>query len=121
MSKPEDNNNLVSNNSLAWLLISLVAVVILSLLLPFPISFIVSLLVIISLNIIRADVALKKAGMGGIKSWYKSYSSLQSGRGWDASMNNSLHKRLRFTCMSCGKEHNKVECPKCGSKAVSVG
>jgi len=76
MSKPNGNDKLVSNNSLAWLLVTLAAVVILTLTLPFPISFIVSLLAIISFNIIRADIALKKAGMGGIKSWYKSYSSL---------------------------------------------
>ena len=121
MSKPEDNDNLVSKNSLAWLLVSLVTVVMVSLILPFPMSFIVSLLVIISLNIIRADITLKKAGMGGIKSWYKSYSSLQSGHGWDANMNNSLYIPLRFSCMRCGNVHNKTACPKCGSKAVRAG
>ena len=118
MSKLNGNDKLVSNNGLVWLLLTLAAVVILTLTLPFPISFIVSLLVIISLNVIRADMALKKAGMGGIGSWYKSYSSLQSGRGRDTSMNDSLYKPIRFSCMSCGNEHNKIECPKCGSKAV---
>ena len=66
----------------AWLLISVVIVVILTLVLPFPISFLVSLIVIFSLNIIRTDIALKKADMGGIKGWYKSSSSFESGRGW---------------------------------------
>ena len=75
------NDNPAENNSLAWLLISLVTVVVLTLVLPFPISFLVSLIVIFSLSIIRANMVLKKAGMGGIKGWYKSYSSLQSGRG----------------------------------------
>jgi hypothetical protein len=118
MSKLNGNDKLVSNNGLVWLLIALSAVVILTLILPFPISFIVSLLVIITLNVIRADIALKKAGMGGIMEWYKSYSSLHSGRGSDTIMNESLYKPIRFSCMSCGNEHNKVECPKCGSKAV---
>jgi hypothetical protein len=121
MSTPGDNNNLVSSNSVVWLLISLVSVVILTLILPFPISFIVSLLVIISVNILRADRALKGAGMGGIKSWYKSSSSLQSGHGRNANTNSSLYRPLRFSCMNCGNVHNKVECPKCGSKAVRAG
>ncbi len=89
--------------------------------LPFPISFIVSLIVIISLNVIRADIALKKAGMGVIRSWYKSYSSLHSGHGWDRNLNNSLYRPLLFSCMNCGNVHNKAECPKCGSKAVRAG
>ena len=118
MSKADRNDRLVSNNNLAWMLITLAAVVILTLTLPFPISFIASLLAIISFNIIRADIALKKAGMGGIKSWYKSNSSLASGRESGRNMNNSLYKPLRFSCMSCGNEHNKIECPKCGSKSV---
>lgn len=121
MSKPEENNNVVSNNSVVWLLISLVLVVILSLILPFPISFIMSLLVIISVSIIRADRALKKAGMGGIRTWYKSNSSLQSGHGGDGNLNNSLYRPLRFSCMNCGKVHNESACPKCGSKAVTAG
>jgi hypothetical protein len=121
MSKPDGNDKLVSNNGLAWLLVTLAAVVILTLTLPFPVSFIVSLLVIISLNVIRADIALKKAGMGGIRSWYKSYSSLSSSRGWDRNVKDSLYKPIKFSCMSCGNEHNKVECPKCGSKAVRAG
>ena len=57
MSKPNQNDNLDRDNYLAWLLISLVIVVILTLFLPFPISFLVSLIVIFSLNIIRTDIA----------------------------------------------------------------
>jgi len=91
MSKAEDKDKPAWKNSLGWLLISLVTVVMVSLMLPFPISFIVSLIIIISFNVIRADIALKKAGMGGIKGWYRSYSSLQSGRGWNTDMNNSLY------------------------------
>jgi hypothetical protein len=57
MSKPNQNDNLARDSYLAWLLISLVIVVILTLFLPFPISFLVSLIVIFSLNIIRTDIA----------------------------------------------------------------
>jgi len=119
MSKPNENGNLVGDNYLAWLLISVVIVVILTLVLPFPISFLVSLIVIFSLNIIRTDIALKKAGMGGIKGWYKSLSSFESGRGWERGINGP-YKPLRFFCMNCGKQHDKIACPKCGSKTVRV-
>ena len=121
MGKGKGNDNHVTRNYLTWLFISLVTVVMVSLILPFPMSFVVSLIVIISLSIIRADIALKKAGMGGISGWYKSFSSLQSGRGWDTSSNNSLYRPLRFSCMNCGNVHNEAACPKCGSKAVRAG
>jgi len=121
MSKANDRNvNLAENNGLAWLVISLVSVVMLSLVLPFPISLVVSLLVIFSLSIIRANIVLKKAGMGGIKGWYKSFSSLQSGRGWGTGGDSFTYKPLTFYCMNCGNPHNKIACPKCGSKAVKA-
>ncbi len=40
MSKGDDNDNLGGTNYLAWLLISLVTVIMLSLVLPFPISLV---------------------------------------------------------------------------------
>jgi hypothetical protein len=112
------NNNIGRMNYLFWLLISLGIVVILSFVLPFPISFVVSLLVIFCLNIIRAEMTLRKAGMGGIKGLFKSFSSSGFGRGFGTGINSSLYQPLRFSCMNCGNEHNKIACPKCGSKAV---
>ena len=112
------NNNIGWMNNLVWLLISLGMVVILSFLLPFPISFIVSILVIFCLNIIRAEMTLRKADMGGIKGLFKSFSSSGFGRGLGTGINTSLYEPLRFSCMNCGNEHNKIACPKCGSKAV---
>jgi hypothetical protein len=109
------NDSPAENKGLSWMLISLVAVIIITLLLPFPISFVVSLIVIFSLAIIRGNMMLKKMGMGGIKGWSKSYSSLQSGRGW---VTGDTYKPLKFYCMLCGYPHNKIACPKCGSKAV---
>lgn len=89
-----------------------------SMILPFPISFGVLLLALFLLNIIRTEIALRKAGMGGIKRFYKSFSSLGSGRG----IGNGLgYASLKFYCMNCGNEHREVACPKCGSKAVKVG
>jgi hypothetical protein len=92
-------------------------VVLLSLVLPFPISFVVSIIVIFSFSIIRAHMTLKNAGMGGIKDWYKAFSS-HSGRGGGTDNSSHLYKHLTFNCMRCGNLHNKIACPKCGSKAV---
>ena len=114
------SNNIGGMNYLVWLLISLGIVVILFFVLPFPISFVVSLIVIFCLNIIRAEMTLRKAGMGGIKGWYKSFSSLQSGRGWGTGGDSFTYKPLTFYCVNCGNPHNKIACPKCGSKAVKA-
>ena len=111
------NDSPAENNGLPWMLISLVAVIIITLLLPFPISFVVSLIVIFSLTIIRGNMMLKKMGMGGVKGWSRSFSSLQSSRGWGTG---DTYKPLTFYCMLCGYPHNKIACPKCGSKAVRV-
>ena len=90
----------------------------LSLVFPFQIALILLLIVLISLNIIRAERRLRKAGIGGIKGWYKSFSSPAFGNG---NSNDSVYNSLKFRCMNCGNEHNKIACPKCGSKAVKAG
>ena len=91
---------------------------VLSLLLPFPIALGVLLIVIFSVNIIRAEIRLRKAGVGGIKGWYKSLSS----SGFEPSSSNShLYNPIKFYCMNCGNEHRKITCPNCGSKAVKAG
>jgi hypothetical protein len=56
--------------------------------------------------------------MGGINGWSKSFSSLQSGRRWETGGDSFAYRRLIFYCMRCGNPHNKVACPRCGSKAV---
>lgn len=69
------------------------------------------LLVLFLLNIVRTEIALRKAGMGGL---YKS-SSFSFHRGIS---NGLVFTPLKFYCMNCGYEHRKVACPKCGAKAV---
>jgi hypothetical protein len=86
--------------------------------LPFPISLAVLLLVLFLVNIVRTELALRKAGIGGIKGLYKSYSSLGLRRGL---RNGIVYTPLKFYCMNCGNEHRKIVCPKCGSKAVRAG
>src|SRR6476659_11460572 len=89
-----------------------------SFILPFPIGLGVMLIVIFSINIVRAERRLRKAGVGGIKGWYKSFSSSAFG---DGNSNDSGYNSLKFRCMNCGNEHNKIACPNCGSKGVKAG
>ena len=89
-----------------------------SFILPFPIALGVLLIVIFSVNIIRAEIRLRKAGVGGIKGWYKSLSS----SGFEPGSSNShLYNPIKFYCMNCGNEHREITCPNCGSKAVKAG
>lgn len=111
-----DGNNAAMWNSLIWLPISLAIIIILHMVLPFPISFIVSMIAIFGLAIYRNDRALRKAGMGGIKGWYKSMSS--SGFGPRTGINGSEYQPLKFSCINCGNKHNEIACPNCGSKGV---
>jgi hypothetical protein len=90
----------------------------LTLILPFPLSVGILLLVLFLVNIVRTEIALRKAGIGGIKGLYKSSSSLGFRRGI---RNGLVYNPLKFHCMNCGQEHRKVACPKCGSKAVRAG
>jgi len=87
----------------------------LSLVFPFQIALIILLVVLVSLNIIRAERRLRKAGMGGIKGWYNSLGNDSS------NSNDSEYNHLKFRCMNCGIEHNNITCPNCGSKAVRAG
>jgi hypothetical protein len=91
---------------------------VLSFILPFPISLGVLILVLFLVNIVRTEIALRKAGMGGIKGLYKSSSSLGLRRGIT---NGLVYAPLKFYCMNCGHEHHKIACPRCGSKAVKAG
>ena len=90
-----------------------------SLLLPFPYAMGVMLIVILLGNIIRTEIRLRKAGMGGIKGKYKSLSS--SGFGHSSSNSSNLYNAIKYYCLNCGKEHSQLTCPNCGSKAVKAG
>lgn len=117
MSKGDNaNHKLEGTNSLTWMLLYLGIAIFLSVVLPFPIALLVLLVVLFSFNIVRTEIRLRKAGVGGIRGWYKSLSS--SGFGSSGSSNYYGYQPLKFSCMNCGKEHNKIACPGCGSKAV---
>ena len=113
----EANGSPLGKKYLAWLFVSMVTIFMVSLVLPFPISFIVSIIVLLTLSVIRADIAMKKSGTGGIRGWFRSTSPSES-----ASRDpDYLMDPIKYSCINCGKEHNMTTCPKCGSKAVRAG
>jgi hypothetical protein len=118
MAKANDNYNPAQKNYLIWFFISMAVVVISHFVLPFPISFIVSIIMIFCISIYRNDMALRNAGMGGIKGWYKSLFSSRVGGRLSTGIKGSPSRPLKFSCINCGNEHNRIACPKCGSKAV---
>jgi hypothetical protein len=86
--------------------------------LPFPISFIVSLVAIFGIAVYRNDMLLRKAGLGGIKGWYKSVFSSGFAPRWSTGINSPAYPPLKFSCINCGNEHKEIACPNCGSKGV---
>jgi hypothetical protein len=116
-------NNQIQSNYWIWLIAYIGIGLVISFLLPFPISFGFALVLFFLLNAARTHIALKKQGVaGGIKGLYKSRPSLGGGT------NNSIfgagifgYSPIRYYCMNCGYGHKKYVCPKCGSKAVRAG
>jgi hypothetical protein len=123
-SNSDDNNKdgQIQNTYWIWLIAYIGIGLVASFIFPFPISLVVALLIFFLLNAVRTDIALRRQGVGGIKGLYKSMSSSFGGG------NNSRfggarfgYSPIKFYCMNCGHEHRKAVCPKCGSKAVTVG
>jgi hypothetical protein len=117
-----NKNNLFQNNiNLIWLFVYIGIGLAISFVVPFPISFVVVLLVLALLNLYRTDRTLKKHGRGGIKELYKSMSSSVANRTSGLGAEGFVHNPIKFYCINCGYEHKNDACPKCGSKAVKVG
>jgi hypothetical protein len=96
---------------LKWSALFMCAGIILVFLLPFPLDFISVLGLLILVNFLRGRSVMKRyGGMGRIKDMFGSLSS-----------DSSQYSRVKYYCMSCGKEHNDVACPSCGSKMKKVG
>ena len=121
------NNKHIVTNYWVWLAAYLVIGLAISFVVPFPISFVMALLVFFLLNAVRMHIALKRQGVvGGIKELYKSVSTSFDGDGRNnnggALGGDSLAcPPIKFYCMNCGYEHRENACPKCGSKAVRLG
>jgi hypothetical protein len=68
----------------------------------------------ILINSWRGRSILKRFGrIGGIKDIFDSLSSFTFG--------NYQQGSVKYYCMNCGKEHNEIACPNCGSKIKRVG
>jgi hypothetical protein len=117
------NNQIQNNNYLIWLIAYIGIGLVISFILPFPISFGIVLVVFFLLNAARTHIALKRQGVaGGIKGLYKSMSSsLEGGINNNNTLGGFGYSPIKFYCMNCAYEHRKHVCPKCGSKAVRVG
>ncbi len=106
----DGNNKRYLLNQIKWFGIYVGLGFLLSIFLPFPISFVVYLGVFLILSFVRTRLRLKKMGIS-MKSLFKRSSSVINGGS----------TTVKFYCMSCGKEHKEIACPECGSKMKRVG
>ena len=110
MNGDDDTKRFIINR-LKWLGIFMSISFILLFLLPYPYDFISVLGLLILVNFLRVRSVMKRyGGMGRIKDLFRSTSS-----------DSNQYSRVKYYCMSCGKEHNDVACPSCGSKMKKVG
>ena len=112
MSSPYSNDKQFLIYQLKWLSIYMSIGAVIALVLPFPVSLLVTLGAFVLLNFIRTRRMLKKTGVD-IKGLFRSFSS--------ASMAGGQYSPIKYYCMSCGKEHREIACPNCGSKMKRVG
>ena len=118
------NNNSkkqIQTRNWVWLAAYLVMGLVVSIVVPFPLSFGIALLVYFAHNAVRMHIALKKQGItGGLKDMYKSM-TWSLGGNWNNSVDAGMgYSPIKFYCTSCGYEHKESACAKCGSKAVRV-
>lgn len=100
-------------NRLKWFGIYAAIAYLIFFLLPFPFDFIAAIGALILINFFRMRGMMKRYGdMGRLKDLFGSLSTSMSG---------NQSQPLKYYCMSCGKEHNEVACPNCGSKMKRVG
>ena len=98
---------------LKWLLIFMGIGTIIVFLLPFPFDLIAIGGLFVLLAYLRSRSEMKRfGGMGGIRGLFGSLSPSTSG---------NQDRPLKYYCMNCGKEHNEIACPNCGSKMKRVG
>src|SRR5918911_4846374 len=108
-NKDKTNNNQIQNNYLIWLIAYIGIGLIISFILPFPISFGIALVVFFLLNAARTHIALKRQGVaGGIKGLYRSMSSsLEGGINNNNTLGGFGYSPIKFYCMNCAYEHRK--------------
>ena len=121
-SNNDNKKKQIQTNYWVWLTAYLAIGLAVSFVVPFPLSFVIALLVYFALNTVRTHIILKKQGMqGGLKDLYKSMTS-SLGNIWNNCGGTGMgYSPIKYYCMNCGYEHKESACPKCGSKAVRVG
>ena len=78
------------------------------------------MIVLLLVNIVRRKAALRRSNKSILRAVYEWFSSFGDTDKLDR-MIRFWHNPIKFYCMNCGKEHGKIACPKCRSKAVRVG
>jgi hypothetical protein len=113
----DDDTKRFIYHRLMWLGLYMGISFILLFVLPFPYDFISVLSLLVLVNYLRArrDIIRRHGGIDRIKGMFGSVSPPV------ADSNNHQYRPLRYYCMNCGKEHNEVTCPNCGSKMKRVG
>jgi hypothetical protein len=115
----DKSNNQILNNHLIWLCMYLGVAVVIVFVIPFPFSIYAFLLVLFLLNMIRSRVVLRSNEnmLRVLQKWLTSVGN----NGKLATSIGVWHIPIRFYCVHCGNEHNKIACRQCGSKAIRMG
>jgi hypothetical protein len=101
------------NRQLVWLGIYIGIGLAIVFLLPFPIDLILLIGTMVGMNFIRRRWLMGKYfGGKDIGGLFGSFPSSMTGK---------QPRPLNYYCMNCGKEHNEIACPNCGSKMKRVG
>ena len=96
-----------------WIAIGFALSLAISLVVPFPYSFGVMMIVFLGISYaVRAWAMMKIRHLG---------SSYFNESVYDHILGFNHGNALNFYCMNCGYKHNKRECPNCGSKARRIG
>src|SRR5919112_2101972 len=112
MNMNDDRRFLIDR--LKWVGLYLGIGLILVFVLPAPYDLISVFGLFILINFLRVWGFMKRyGGIGRIRDVLCSLFSSTSG--------NNHSRPLKYYCMNCGKEHKKIACPDCGSRAKRVG
>jgi hypothetical protein len=113
-------------DQLKWLAVYMGIAFVIAILLPFPVDWIVAISVFLLLSSYRRKLLIKKldahhkdkfatTNLKVIKEFFRFifHNPL--------TQSDDNYRRVKYFCMKCGKEHNEISCPKCGSKMKRVG
>ena len=115
-----NNNKQFFINQLVWIGISFGIILIISLLLPFPISLVAIFGIFILPNMYRRRSMMKRISYTSeATGMFGSISSMFSSSSSNSNSNNG--SSLKYYCIRCGAEYKEAVYPKCASKMKKVG